>query len=176
MKELIGKAKEGDEKALQGIIDKYTPLAISQASKYHIPGYDFEDLVQHCYLSIIKAVKLYEIGTTPFGAYVSMAVRNNMKDLLRNKIKHNREVPESHTLDQNPSEYSFTIEDQVIAYQQIEKMEIAMNKLEPQHRKIVIDFYLNSKSIGEISKEIKVPAKQLYYIKKKALKDLKSYL
>lgn len=173
MKELIKKAKMGDTNAIEEIINTYTPLAISQASKYHIPSYEFEDLVQHCYLSIIKAIKLYEKGTTPFGAYVSMAVRNNLKDLLRNKIKHNREVPDSENLDMNSKEYLFTIEDEIIAYEQIEYMGKALKKLEFQDRKILIDYYINNKKLKDIAQEIEIPIKEVYYMKKKALKNLK---
>lgn len=124
MKELILRAKNGDSQAIEEIIKKYTPLAINEASKYHIPDYEFNDLVQHCYLSIIKAIKLYKIGSNTFGDYVLMSVRNNMKELLRHKIKHNRERPMSYDLRMNSTEYLFTIEDQVIAFEQIQTLRI----------------------------------------------------
>lgn len=176
VQDLIRRAKSGDTNATEEIINKYTPLVISVASKYHIPGYEFDDLVQHCYLSIIKAIKLYKLGTSSFGAYVSMSVRNNMKDLLRNKIKHNREVPSSDALEMNSIEYLFTIEDQIIAYDQIEKMEIALKKLEYQYRKILVDYYINNKKLKNIAEEIDIPVKEVYYIKKKALKNLKKLI
>ncbi|GAA0180318.1 hypothetical protein SH2C18_30340 [Clostridium sediminicola] len=124
MKELILRAKNGDSQAIQQIIKKYTPLAIKEASKYHIPDYEFKDLVQHCYLSIIKAIKLYKVGTNPFGDYVTISVRNNMEEFVRHKVKHNRERPMSYDLRMNSTEYLFTIEDQVIAYEQIKTLRI----------------------------------------------------
>lgn len=173
MNDLIRRAKSGDSDAITEIIKKYTPLAVSVASKYHIPGYEFDDLMQHCYLSIIKAIKLYKIGTSSFGAYVSMSVRNNMKELLRNKIKHNREVPSSDALEMNSVEYLFTIEDQVIAYEEIQKMETALKRLEFEDRKILVDYYINNRKLKDIAEEIDIPVKEVYYIEKKALKNLK---
>jgi DNA-directed RNA polymerase specialized sigma subunit len=38
MEELIIKAKKGDSMATEAIINKYMPLVISEASKYHIPS------------------------------------------------------------------------------------------------------------------------------------------
>ncbi|MCB2357017.1 helix-turn-helix domain-containing protein [Clostridium estertheticum] len=56
---LVEKAKNGDRKSLMVIIEKYKFLIIKLASTYHIPSYEFEDLVQQGYLSVIKAVKIY---------------------------------------------------------------------------------------------------------------------
>ncbi|MCD3218208.1 sigma-70 family RNA polymerase sigma factor, partial [Clostridium botulinum C] len=55
MENIIKRAKEGDRASIISIIEKYKPFIFKIAHKYNIPGYDFEDLVQHGYLSVIKA-------------------------------------------------------------------------------------------------------------------------
>jgi RNA polymerase sigma factor (sigma-70 family) len=92
MEELIIKAKKGDSIATEAIINKYMPLVISEASKYHLPGYEFDDIVQHSILSIIKAVMLYKIGAKSFSSFVSTTVKNNNINLLKGTIKHHKEV------------------------------------------------------------------------------------
>lgn len=176
MQELIKKAKDGDAIAVEQIIDKYTPLAINQASKYHIPSYEFEDLVQHCYLSIIKAIKLYEVETNSFSSFVARVVKNSMKDLLKCRIRHNREVPSSEYLENNVDEYLFTIEDQIIAYERLESVERALKKLPLENRKILIDFYIRRKKLKTIAEEMRVSYKKAFLLKKDAINKLKKLL
>ena len=55
MEKLVEKAKNKDEVATGEIIEKFKYLILKEASRYHVPGYDFEDLVQHGSLSVIRA-------------------------------------------------------------------------------------------------------------------------
>ena len=61
MHQLIKKYRRGDNRALQKIIDNFIHLILKEASKYKIKCYDYEDLVQHGYLSVIKATNMYNI-------------------------------------------------------------------------------------------------------------------
>ncbi|NFF31281.1 sigma-70 family RNA polymerase sigma factor, partial [Clostridium botulinum] len=64
MEEVIRKARGGDVKSINSIINKYKNFVFKKAAGYNIPGYDFEDLVQHGYLSIIKAIRMYKLGSS----------------------------------------------------------------------------------------------------------------
>ncbi|MEL5898031.1 sigma-70 family RNA polymerase sigma factor, partial [Clostridium sporogenes] len=55
MYKLLCQYKNGNTKALKKIIDNFIPLILNEASKWKIKCYDYEDLVQHGYLSVIKA-------------------------------------------------------------------------------------------------------------------------
>ena len=92
IEKLVKRAKNGDRAAMDEIIEKFRYFVIKQSGKYKIPSYDFEDLVQHGYLSIIKAVKLYKPGRSSFTTYCTNAVINNFNALLRGQIKHFRGV------------------------------------------------------------------------------------
>ncbi|GAA0177131.1 sigma-70 family RNA polymerase sigma factor [Clostridium sediminicola] len=176
MKNLIRKAKEGDSKAVESIINKYMPLVLSEASKYHIPGYEYDDIVQHCFLSIIKAIKLYKIGQTSFSSFVSKVVKNNNVNLLLSKIKHNREIQNDELLDNGLKNYSFTIEDEVIAYEMVENLNKAIIDLEYEDRKVIIDFFINKKQLNTIALELEKTYRQVYYIKENAIKKVKRRL
>ena len=69
MEKLIEKAKDKDEIATSEIIERFKYLILKEASKYYIPGYEFEDLVQHGYLSVIKAISMYKLGSNSFNGY-----------------------------------------------------------------------------------------------------------
>ncbi|KEH85271.1 RNA polymerase sigma factor [Clostridium novyi A str. 4540] len=125
MEELIRKAKEGDIEAVNSIINKYKRFVFKKAAGYHIPGYDFEDLVQHGYLSSIKAIRMYKLGSSSYNGYFLNAISRNFAALLKGEIKHFYEVPDDNILNKN-EEYKFTLEDEVIAYEQVKKLYEAM--------------------------------------------------
>jgi RNA polymerase sporulation-specific sigma factor len=109
--------KTGDEEAVGEVINKYKYLILKEASKYRIPSYEFEDLVQQGYLSVIKAIGRYKLGSNSFNGYCIRSIRTNFKALLKGKIKHYREVPNAEPISIGvAAEYSFTLEDEVIAY------------------------------------------------------------
>jgi RNA polymerase sporulation-specific sigma factor len=177
LESLVEKAKNGDRIALMDIIERYKFLIVRLASSYHIPSYEFEDLVQQGYLSVIKAVNLYKLGSNTFDGYCIHSIRTNFKALLKGKIKHYREVPNEEPIKTNvAAEYSFTLEDEVIAYEEIKRLYDALEKLDPVERDVVERFYLLEDSL----KEIACDGDNNYYeyrkIKNKALEKLKKYI
>jgi len=117
MEKLVEKAKKSEEGASAEIIEKFKYLVYKEASRYHIPGYAMDDLIQHGYLSILKAIAMYKLGSNSFNAYCINSIRMNFKALLKGQIKHFREVPNNDMLDFDTAEnYEFTLEDEVIAY------------------------------------------------------------
>lgn len=177
LESLVEKAKNGDRIALMDIIERYKFLIIRLASNYYIPSYEFDDLVQQGYLSVIKAVELYNLGSNTFDGYCINSIRTNFKSLLKGKIKHYREVPNEDPISPNVAEeYSFTLEDEVIAYDEAQRLYAALKKLTPLEKAVVERFYLIQDSLKEIACE----GERSYYdyvrIKNKALEKLKKYI
>ncbi|MFT5875674.1 MAG: RNA polymerase sporulation-specific sigma factor [Clostridium sp.] len=174
---LVEKAKNGDRKSLMEIIERYKFLIIKLASNYHIPSYEFDDLVQHGYLSVIKAVNLYKLGSNTFDGYCIKSIKTNLNALLKGKIKHYREVPSVEPISHNaPAEYSFTLEDEVIAYQESQRLYAALEKLDLVERDVVSRFYLFSETLLEIACDGDNSYTHYRKIKDKALKKLKKYI
>ena len=92
MEKLVEKAKNKDEVATGEIIEKFKYLILKEASRYHVPGYELEDLVQHGYLSVIRANAMYKLGSNSFYGYCICAIKMNFKALLKGEIKHFRGV------------------------------------------------------------------------------------
>ncbi len=177
LESLVEKAKNGDRIALMDIIERYKFLIIKLASNYYIPSYEFEDLVQQGYLSIIKAVNMYKLGSKTFDGYCINSIRTNFKALLKGKIKHYREIPNEEPVKQNAAaEYSFTLEDEIIAHDEVKRLYAALEKLDPDEREMVEKFYF----LGDTLKEIACEGDNSYYYyvnaKNKALKKLKKYI
>lgn len=60
MYHLVKRYRFEEDAILKDIIDKFVPIILKEAAKYKIKRYDYEDLVQHGYLSTIKAVNMYK--------------------------------------------------------------------------------------------------------------------
>ncbi|MBU3113571.1 sigma-70 family RNA polymerase sigma factor [Clostridium lacusfryxellense] len=174
MEKLVEKAKTSKDGASQEIIEKFKYLVYKEASRYHIPGYDVEDLIQHGYLSILKAVAMYKLGSNSFNAYCINSIRMNYKALLKGEIKHFREVPNNDMLDfDTASNYEFTLEDEVIAHEEVKKLYLSLETLEPFERTILERFYILGHSLGEIACDSNKSYHYFARIKKKALRKLK---
>jgi RNA polymerase sporulation-specific sigma factor len=152
LESLVEKAKNGDRIALMDIIERYKLLIIKLASNYYIPSYGFDDLVQHGYLSVIEEVNMYKLGSNTFDGYCINSIRTNFKALLKGKIKHYREIPNEEPVKQNVAAgYSFTLEDEVIAYDEAQRLYAALEKLDPFERDMVEKFYFRGDTLREIA-------------------------
>lgn len=88
--DLIIRSKQGDKKALEKIIIDFTPLVNKLSFKYFIKGYGSDDLKQIGFLSLIKAVNMYNVegGKSPV-AYIKNSIENNYFYEIRKNSKGN---------------------------------------------------------------------------------------
>lgn len=166
--------REGDSEALGEIIDQFKPLIIKEASKYNVKCYDYEDLVQHGYLSVIKAVNMFNGQEQAFVPYCIRAIIVNYKALLKGQIKHHREIPDEFIY--NKGEYEFTIEDEIIAYEKTKELYEALDKLSLEEREIIEDIYIKNNSAKEVAATSNKSYGSIRYRKEKALKKLRKML
>lgn len=174
IEELVKRAKDEDISAVNEIIEKFKYFIIKQASKYQIPSYNFDDLVQHGYLSVIKSVKLYNIKKKAFTTYCTNAIINNFNALLKGQIKHYREVQDDNIVDLK--EYDFTLEDEVIAYEEVQKINKGMEKLDDIEKNIIKYVYIDDKTLKKAAADCNVNYRKAIEIKKEALSKLRKYL
>jgi len=177
MEKLIEKAKNKESGATELLLEKYKYLIFKEATRYHIPGYDTSDLVQHGYLSVIKAIAMYKLGSNSFNGYCINAIRMNFKALLKGEIKHFREVPNNDMLDFDATgNYEFTLEDEVIAYDEVKRLYVALERLDPYARSILERYYIMGHSLLEIACDNDKSYHQFARIKRKALDKLKALM
>lgn len=101
----------------------------------------------------------------------------NFKALLKGEIKHFRELPNNEMLDfDTAGDYEFTLEDEVIAYQEVKKLYAALDTLEPLEREVIEKYYLLDQALGEIACDSDKSYHQFARIKKKALQKLRALM
>jgi RNA polymerase sigma factor (sigma-70 family) len=172
---LLKEYKNGDSEVLGKIIAYFIPIILKEASKWKISCYEYEDLVQHGYLSVIKAVNMFEGEENKFIPYCIKTIKTNYKALLKGQIKHHREIPSENILD-NSNEYSFTIEDEIIAYESMKELYKALDKLTPEEIEVINSFYIKNNTLKEIANSTNKSYNSVRYIKNKAIKKLQSML
>lgn len=171
MYKLLKEYKNGDSEVLGKIIAYFIPIILKEASKWKISCYEYEDLVQHGYLSVIKAVNMFEGEENKFIPYCIKTIKTNYKALLKGEIKHHREIPNENILNKG-NEYMFTIEDEIIAYEKIKEIYEALDALTLEEKNIINDFYFKNKTIDKIAKENNKSYNNIRYKKDKIIKKL----
>lgn len=176
MGSLLQKAKEGDRGAVESIINQFTHFILKESSKYYIKGFEYEDLVQHGYLSVIKAIHQYKDPKKNFNAYCIMAIKLNFKALLKKEIKHFREFENENISEISNTNYKFTVEDEVIAYEIVKSVYRALDMLSKEEREIIEKFYFKENSLNEIAIATNRTSNNLIYKKRRIIKKLQSIL
>ncbi|EJO5348253.1 sigma-70 family RNA polymerase sigma factor [Clostridium botulinum] len=175
MYKLLEEYRKGDIEALNKIIENFNPLILKEALKWKIQCYDYEDLVQHGYLSVIKAANMFKGEEGKFVPYCINAIKTNYKALLKGEIKHHREIPDENILNKG-NEYMFTIEDEIIAYEKTKEIYKALDKLTEEEKQIINDFYIKNNSLNKVAKDTNKTYNSVRYTKDKAVKKLEKIL
>lgn len=97
IEKLVLSAKDGDEVSKEKLIEEFNPLIKSLSHKTHLSNYTTEDLINECYISLFKCIKLYNPENHRFVAYATNAIKNNLNYLIRRNLVH-REITSQDTL------------------------------------------------------------------------------
>lgn len=81
--ELVIKAQNGDNEAVNELIEKYFPLVSVNAKKYFIIGGEQEDLVQEGLLGLLKAIKFYDSSKSSFNSFAILCVRHQILSAIK---------------------------------------------------------------------------------------------
>ena len=182
IKTKITEAKYGDKKALEEIITRYMPFVIKSAKSIYIRGYELSDLIQIGQVSIIKAVKLFDVNkSSGFTSYVTNAITKNFYTLIRSNVKKvsccslNAVNQEGYELiDSLPSEEN--LEEQYENKEEILLLRKALEKLSEKDRYIINWFYFKNKTLDQYAKEEGIGYRTAVDRKKRALENLKKLL
>ena len=164
--ELIILAKNGNKQALMELFNNYLPFINNFLKTVSNDSYEFEDLKQECYLTLIKCLEKYDDTTYPFTSYYIKSCKNNVYSF----IKTNRNICIDH--------YDFiedTIDlDSVVVHKlNLDKLKLALAHLKPDERRIIIDYFYNNLSLIEMSAKYNLKYITLVKRKNKVLQKLK---
>ena len=185
MEDLIRRAKNDDNNAKEEIINMYYPLIVKEGKRIFLKNRTFEDIVQIGVISILNAIKLFDIsrGVQSFSSYVLWSIKNGFINIIRSEAKYNDEVSLNvYCKDTSDIEIvdslideNIDIENSVITSTFYDEILLALNKLDDEERGIIKFLYIDNEK-PNLSKYSRLSNKDYYYcscLKKRALEKLR---
>ncbi len=192
--QIVSKIKEGDEKALSYLLEKYKNLVNVKVGKYFIIGAEKEDIVQEGMIGLFKAIKSFkEEKQNTFKSFANICIERQLITAIKssNRQKH---MPLNSYLSLNTAAYdnseedsvelidtfnSKTVEDPletIMKKEYYSEIENAVNKSLSKFEKQVLDRFIKGESYMAIAKRLDSPVKSvdnaMQRIRKKAIKNM----
>ena len=83
-RQLIEKARHGDELALDTLISRYKILASKIARSYFLVGAEYEDVLQEAMIGLYKAYTSYDLkGKTAFSTFAHMCITRSVQSAVK---------------------------------------------------------------------------------------------
>ena len=171
--DIIKKAKNGDEKSLDLIIETYKPLVLSLSRKYFLIGGTIEDVIQEANIGLFKAITSFDSNKNiSFYNFCKLCIERNLQTAItkannyKNKILNsyesldnnteNDENYESHFQDNKPSPEDMVISNEILQELK-ENIRLKLTTFEKQ----VLYHFIKGKSYNEISEILQVSTKSV---------------
>lgn len=174
--ELVKKAKADDIAAKDEIIKRLQPLIISSIKRYYYNKNEFDDLIQAGNLKILESIILYdEKKGIYFLGYIKIMLKYMYLDM--HKIKRHSSLNEK-TSDTDIELIDLLVSDEVdileniVVTEQIKSLREAINCLTDRQKAIILLFYIEKNSIGEIADKLNIKYRTVVNIKTSAVKKL----
>lgn len=180
-KGLVNKAKAGDKKAMETLIEKLYPLIYSAIGRYK-GGRDKEDLFQDACILIIEAVRDYdETRGAPFLAFVKSRVYYGFLNLRKEDTSHlSLNQPFMENGGQSPIDLiedgSQWAEELLIRDEVYKALGKALMALTEKQRQVVYAHFFQGKKLKDLAKSRDVHYKTVQRLKGRAIRELKNAL
>ena len=138
-KELIRKAKRGDALALNELIERHKEIAYSIAFKYLKNKEDAEDVTQNAFIIVLKSIKKFR-NESKFSTWLYKIVYHECLKTLKSKNLSVEYVPQFSKLETHTE-----IQESSVNIKEL------LKHLKPNEFMVISLFYLQEKSIKEIS-------------------------
>lgn len=154
---LVRLSKAGDEYSKEKLIEEFRPFIINISKSTFIPGYEFEDITNECYIALFKCISLYKTEMHRFVAYATNGIKNNINDLIRKNIKANKICNPSITLD-NYVEETFKadipeISELLCNKYDSECLKYAMSQLSSDELSLIVYLFYEDKTLKSYAHE-----------------------
>lgn len=188
--QLAQTAQNGDNKALNHIIEKYKNLVYSIANKYFMIGAEKEDIIQEGMIGLFKAVKNFESNKqASFKSFADLCIKRQLITAIKTS-KRQKHIPLNSYLSLNKNAYEEEGETELINVlnvaciedpldtitnkETLENMEIKMQNILSGFEKDVLDKYMKGYSYNQIAERLNTHVKSvdnaIQRIKKKVSK------
>ena len=192
--QIVSYVKQGDEKALSYILEKYKELVNMKVGKYFMIGAEREDIVQEGMIGLYKAIRSFNPDKqNTFKSFANICIERQLITAIKssNRQKH---MPLNSYLSLNTAAYDNNEEDSVelidtfngkivedpletiMKKEYYNEVENNVNKHLSKFEKQVLDRFIKGESYVTIAKKLDSPVKSvdnaIQRIRKKAIKNM----
>ncbi len=192
--QIVSLIKQGDEKALAYLLEKYKELVNMKVGRYFIIGAEREDVIQEGMIGLFKAIKNFDAGKqNSFKSFANICIERQLITAIKssNRQKH---IPLNSYLSLNMSAYDNNDENSVelidtfnnklvedpletiMKKEYYQEVENAVTKSLSKFEKQVLDRFIKGESYVTIAKQLDSPVKSIdnaiQRIRKKAIKNM----
>ena len=192
--EIIAKIKDGDEKALTYLLEKYKELVNMKVGKYFLIGAEREDIVQEGMIGLYKAIKNFnEEKQNSFKSFANICIERQLITAIKtsNRQKH---MPLNSYLSLNNAAYDKNEEksvelidtfdgknvedplETIMKKEYYENVQTEIEKNLSKFEKQVLDRFIKGESYNVIAKKLDTQVKSvdnaIQRIRKKAIKNM----
>lgn len=193
---LIEMVNDGDKRALNYLLDKYTEIVSIKAGKYFIVGAEKEDIIQEGLIGLFKAIKSFDPEKqSSFKTFANLCVERQLQTAIKSSMRQ-KHMPLNSYLSLNISAYDENDDTSLLEVFETEKtaedpLDIVTKKeyydfVEDRIEETLSDFekqvlhrYTNGESYMEIANKLNSPVKSvdnaIQRIRKKTIKNILNY-
>ena len=193
---LIQKIKNGDKKALNYLLEKYTEVVSMKAGKYFIVGAEKEDIIQEGLIGLFKAIKSFDPEKqSSFKTFANLCVERQLQTAIKSSMRQ-KHMPLNSYLSLNISAYDENEDTSLLEVFETENaaedpldivtkkeyytfVEDRIDETLSDFEKQVLHRYTNGESYTEIAEKLDAPVKSvdnaIQRIRKKTIKNILKY-
>lgn len=175
---LLEKSREGDNSSKEELINRLYPLIVSSIKRYYNRMDQYEDLISEGNIIVLECINSYDTNRgVYFLGYVKTMLKYNYLNKHKDRIHMSLNTPleeesSEEWVDLLESQDDGPLEILIKSYEE-DLLGEALEALTPRQRDIVVQFYIEGLSIGEIGKKLNVSYRTVVNTKTAALKKMK---
>lgn len=184
-KQLVDRAKNGDNTAIEMLVEYMMPVVVKSANSYHEPLYDKDDLIQEGRVAVFNAINAYDsTKKASFRTFAGVCIKNSLINFVKKKSSQqiisssemvalsNDDIDEEFKKDSGTG----SPDESLIENENYQVIKTALKKvLSPLEQK-VIELYLDDYSYEDIAAELSQSIKSIDNALQRARKKLRFLL
>lgn len=179
LNDLLVKARDGDIDSKEEILNRLQGLILKSIQRYYNNRIEYEDLIQEGNLVVLQAIDTFDETK---GVYFLGYVKTLLKYAYLNKYKIRHHVSLNTTIDDKDCELIDLIEsdedsplEQIIKLEEYTTIYDALSVLTDRQMQIVLAYYMEELSIGDIAKSLNISYRTVINTKVRALEKMRKY-
>lgn len=185
--DLVAKAQEMDNEAIESLINEYSRFVYQIGKKFFLPGATKEDLIQEGMIGLFNAIVNYDPKyKTTFDDYASLSIRNRILRAVRMATQLKQKVlSDAYSLDEDPFYYSsmlseMNVEENVLGKMSVKELSNSFREILSEMEYEIISMKIFDATVDEMAEFCNLSKKQvenaLFRARRKIISFLKKRL